>query len=280
MPLGTAQLLGTRALTKPPRFSGNDEDWKEWNFQFWGYAGLLSQTMHTQVRAASRIPQPLHVIYALEDTLATRSRNVYAVPDQHGYEAWRRLCAQREPTTSFRIAGMLQALISPDFKADSLESWESSWPQWEEEVFCYGRKSGKSSPTEMRVFVVLNRAPTAIAAQPQTQAVEFEENYDRLREVLRTCKETARRYRGGGQPKFKSQYQERAPMEPGCRLPLERKRKRRKTKGQRQRQRQRERKDRWKRERQTTDSGNVRSFAGRVAAADISPKPFPANQER
>eukprot|EP00971_Amphidinium_carterae_P298838 5937013-Amphidinium_carterae.2 len=47
MSLGTAQLLDTRALTKPPRFSGNDEDWNEWSFQFLGYVGLVSQATHT-----------------------------------------------------------------------------------------------------------------------------------------------------------------------------------------------------------------------------------------
>eukprot|EP00971_Amphidinium_carterae_P161725 3205827-Amphidinium_carterae.1 len=39
-----------------------------------------------------------------------------AVSDQHGYEAWRRLCAQYEPTTSTRTTGMSQALISPDLE--------------------------------------------------------------------------------------------------------------------------------------------------------------------
>eukprot|EP00971_Amphidinium_carterae_P176012 3489040-Amphidinium_carterae.1 len=62
-------------------------------------------------------------------------------------------------------AGMLQALTSPDFKNDSLESWEPLRLQWEAEVF---------------------RARTTITAQLQMEAGEFEDNYERLREVLRT----------------------------------------------------------------------------------------------
>eukprot|EP00971_Amphidinium_carterae_P290610 5770548-Amphidinium_carterae.2 len=135
--------------------SGNDEDWHGRNFQFLGYVGLVSQTMYKQMKVVSRIPQPLHAIDALEDTLATQSRSLYflltqlvsgrafvilrAVPDQHVYESWRRLCAQYEPTTNTGTAGVLKALISPDFKNDSLESWKFFWLQWLQ--FCYERAS-------------------------------------------------------------------------------------------------------------------------------------------
>eukprot|EP00971_Amphidinium_carterae_P177777 3526124-Amphidinium_carterae.4 len=90
MSLGTAQLRDTRALKKPPKFSGNDEDWSEGSLQFLGYVCLESRS---------------DSIDALEDTFATQSRNLYflltqlvsgrafvilrAVPNQHGYEAWR-----------------------------------------------------------------------------------------------------------------------------------------------------------------------------------------------
>eukprot|EP00971_Amphidinium_carterae_P148322 2939960-Amphidinium_carterae.1 len=55
MSLGTAQLLDTRALTKPPRLSGNDEDYEN------------------SVTDSPTLP----AIDALEDTIATQSRNLY-----------------------------------------------------------------------------------------------------------------------------------------------------------------------------------------------------------
>eukprot|EP00971_Amphidinium_carterae_P038993 766625-Amphidinium_carterae.1 len=81
----------------------------------------VSQAM--QMKAVSRwIPQPLQSIDLF--VLAKQS----GIPDQHGYEAWRRLCAQYEPTTSTRAVGMLPGLIAPNFSRDSLESWESQNP--------------------------------------------------------------------------------------------------------------------------------------------------------
>eukprot|EP00971_Amphidinium_carterae_P349912 6491290-Amphidinium_carterae.4 len=87
--------------------------------------------MHTQMKAVLRSAQPLYSIDALEETLSTQSRSLHflltqlvsgrafmilrAVPDQHGYEAWHRLCAQYAPTTSTRTVGMSQALIAPNF---------------------------------------------------------------------------------------------------------------------------------------------------------------------
>eukprot|EP00971_Amphidinium_carterae_P148806 2950300-Amphidinium_carterae.1 len=144
MSLGTAQLLDTRALTKPLRCRN------EWNFQFWGYVGLLSQFMHTHMKGVSR----RSLYFLLTQWVAGRAFvTLKAVPDQHGYEAWRRLCAQCEPTTSIRSAGMLKALISPDFKNGLLESWESSWLHWEAEAFRYKREGGKQLPMETRVSV-------------------------------------------------------------------------------------------------------------------------------
>eukprot|EP00971_Amphidinium_carterae_P171080 3390572-Amphidinium_carterae.1 len=63
MSLGTAQLLDTGALTKPPSFSGNEKIGMSGTSNFWDL-----------------------------------------------------LCAQCEPTTSTRTAGVLQALTSPGFQ--------------------------------------------------------------------------------------------------------------------------------------------------------------------
>eukprot|EP00971_Amphidinium_carterae_P243332 4831828-Amphidinium_carterae.1 len=76
MGLCRAQLLDTRALTKPPGFSGSDEDWSAWSSQCLGCVGLVSQTMHTQMRTVARITQPLHSIDQLEESLATQSRSL------------------------------------------------------------------------------------------------------------------------------------------------------------------------------------------------------------
>eukprot|EP00971_Amphidinium_carterae_P098236 1943417-Amphidinium_carterae.2 len=81
MALGTAQLLDTKALTKPPRFSGNDEDWSEsrceWSFQFLGYVGLVSQLIH-KMRIVARITYFLHSIDLLVvESLSTQSRSLH-----------------------------------------------------------------------------------------------------------------------------------------------------------------------------------------------------------
>eukprot|EP00971_Amphidinium_carterae_P155506 3083915-Amphidinium_carterae.2 len=76
-----------------------------------------------------------------------------------GYEAWLRLCAQCEPTTNTCAAGMLQELMSPDFKNDLLDMVGGRGVPVRE------RESGKRFPMEIRVYMVLNTPPTAIAAQ-------------------------------------------------------------------------------------------------------------------
>eukprot|EP00971_Amphidinium_carterae_P185404 3681269-Amphidinium_carterae.1 len=105
--------------------------------------------MHMQMKTVSLIPQPLHAIDALEDTLATQSRNLYflltqlvsgqafvllrAVPDQHRHEAWRRLCAQYEPTTRTRSLALLVCCRR------SCRQISRTILQWEAEGFRYER---------------------------------------------------------------------------------------------------------------------------------------------
>eukprot|EP00971_Amphidinium_carterae_P060387 1194876-Amphidinium_carterae.1 len=81
---------------------------------------------------------------------------------------------------------------------DSLEAWETTWLQWEADLHRYEKESGKTVAAEIKVSVILNRAPQQIAAQLQMQASEFEEDYEHLRGILRTYLEAARRYQGGG----------------------------------------------------------------------------------
>eukprot|EP00971_Amphidinium_carterae_P178863 3547490-Amphidinium_carterae.1 len=70
--------------------------------------------MHTHIEGVSWIAQP-----SVPSPYSVGLGTLRAAPDQHGYEAWwKKLCAEYEPTTSTRTAGMIQALCSPDFRSD------------------------------------------------------------------------------------------------------------------------------------------------------------------
>eukprot|EP00971_Amphidinium_carterae_P292553 5807951-Amphidinium_carterae.1 len=158
-------ILDTRALTKPPRFSGRDDDWRDWSFQFTSYIGLVSNKMHVQMQACARRTEPLQPMTVLIEQLMMQSRNLYfslvqlvggralailrAIPDQHGFEAWRRLSM----TLHFEPA------------------IATNYLQWKADVHRYQRRSGKELAVETRL---------------QMHIAEYESDYEKVREVLRT----------------------------------------------------------------------------------------------
>eukprot|EP00971_Amphidinium_carterae_P256978 5101790-Amphidinium_carterae.1 len=152
-------ILDTRALTKPPRFSGRNVR---------SDASLCSSIEPLMMQSRNLLVQ----------LVGGRALTIpRAIPDQHGFEAWRRLTLQLEPAIATRTVGMLQSLLTPAFRTDSLMNLETDYLQWEADVHRYQRES-----------------PNAIAPQLQMHAAGYESDYKKLREALRTFLESSRRW--------------------------------------------------------------------------------------
>eukprot|EP00971_Amphidinium_carterae_P264164 5240473-Amphidinium_carterae.1 len=75
--LGGGGLIDTRALTKPQRFSGKEEEWRDWCFQFEAYAGLLGHGLLGHMEQAGVLTGNMHPIGVLTQDLADLSRSLY-----------------------------------------------------------------------------------------------------------------------------------------------------------------------------------------------------------
>eukprot|EP00971_Amphidinium_carterae_P330268 6463206-Amphidinium_carterae.1 len=188
-------LIDTRALTKIRAFDGKESSWRDWSFQFESYCGLLSAALHRHMTEVKNVTTPLHSMQILQDDLAVLSRSMFfllvqlvggvamtivrGVEEQHGFEAWRRLCQHYEPQVATRTVGVLQTLLSPVFRTDSLQLWHEDFLKWESELRHYERDAQPLSD-EVKVALVLARAPSSIADVLRIQASQFADDFPRL----------------------------------------------------------------------------------------------------
>eukprot|EP00971_Amphidinium_carterae_P324865 6454847-Amphidinium_carterae.1 len=151
----------------------------------------------------------------LQDDLATTSRQLYflltqlvggialtilrAVEEQHGFEAWRRLCQHFEPAVATRTVGVLQSLLNPTFRGDSLQHWHEDLLKWESELRYYERDAQALSDG-VKVALVLARAPSSIADVLRVQASQFADDFQKLRGLLSAYIESGRQWPGVSTP--------------------------------------------------------------------------------
>ena len=45
--------IDTRILGRPEKFSGKDEDWKDWKFDLMNYLGAINSTYHDVLEAVT-----------------------------------------------------------------------------------------------------------------------------------------------------------------------------------------------------------------------------------
>ena len=57
--LMASQLLDLQSLSKPQRFDGQEQKWRDWRFSFEAYCGLLADGFQTTTQQSSEHPTPV-----------------------------------------------------------------------------------------------------------------------------------------------------------------------------------------------------------------------------
>ena len=138
-PRGLPSLVDTKAIGKPPTFSGYVDvngqpegmPWSRWSSVFQSYRGSfdptatrLLQQVETHVEDPVVVDNTgmtdverrlsIHLFHVLALTFRGKALQVVRrVPEGFGFEAWKQLCREFEPRLPSRFQGMLQALLSP-----------------------------------------------------------------------------------------------------------------------------------------------------------------------
>ena len=141
-------------LSRPPSFTGKEEDWTEWSFVMRSYLTVQADEMAALIEAAEATAEPDVSMAAIERTLGAGGRQaarkmfhmlVMTVKgpalgvlrgnlQQNGALAWRALVKRYEPNTAPRIQSLMSSILSwPQFPAD-LVTYETKLAEWEETI--------------------------------------------------------------------------------------------------------------------------------------------------
>eukprot|EP00971_Amphidinium_carterae_P183910 3650918-Amphidinium_carterae.1 len=150
----------------------------------------------------------MHPIGVLTQDLADFSRSLYfllaqllagkaltilrAVPDQHGFAAWRTLKQHYEPSIATRTVGLLQHILNPTMRQSSLAEWEEDLLTWEADVRRYERETSKQLDVDIQVAVAMSRLPSSMAGHIQARAKDFHQDYPALRGAVTSFLEANR----------------------------------------------------------------------------------------
>ena len=113
-----ASLLDLRSLSKPQRFNGQEQKWRDWRFSFEAYCGLLADDFQVTMEQSAAHPTPVSMtalptrkqefsktlFFLLVQLLEGRALAILKmIKDQNGMEAWRQLVKFYEPTAPLRV---------------------------------------------------------------------------------------------------------------------------------------------------------------------------------
>ena len=206
-------LLDTRQINKPSPFGGAQKEWLEWKFKFTNYLFLVSDRYYDLLTAAEQSADPIadqadetrrrlqHVLYAVMASLLTGKclKQLQVVPDQNGFEAWRLLVAEMEPRLIQHRLGMLNRLMSVDLSGTD-DVFKERLSSWERDIAEYERLTTKHFDPELKMAVVLQRAPDGLRQHLQLSAHTFGNDWDRMRNVIEMYLQTRRVWQSGQGP--------------------------------------------------------------------------------
>ena len=215
------QLIDTKGLAKPDKFSGSEENFLYWRTRIESFLVAAvpeleevlewAEEFDTEINRADVVAawgdlNPSHKtvegieqldaqVYALLQTLCEREAFsiVRSSGKNRGFESWRKLLRRFDPTTGGRRRAMLRHILNPN-KITKIEELSAALEQWEELVRQYeSRKKADGTrhqlDEEIKVSVLEHLCPPEIERHLQLNRTRYS-NYTDVRQELVTYLET------------------------------------------------------------------------------------------
>ena len=174
------KTLNPKLVNPPDAFQGTDADWERYKFGFltWittvhsGYPELMkkaaSQTDEIDfvemTEADEQLSTNLFAILVGQRQAGEIPAIAMLVPDRNGFELWRRMRARFEPENKHKPYAWLRALSNPTFPTKESQ-WQRGLEEWEGEIAKYGREYGKDFDGDLKLAILSEVAPKALAPQ-------------------------------------------------------------------------------------------------------------------
>lgn len=192
------KTLNPKLVNPPDPFQGTDADWERYKFGFVTWIGTVDPSYPDLLKKAESEKDEVAAV-ELSEGDEQLSTNLFAilvgqcqhgeipamamlVPDRNGLELWRRMYARFEPENKHKPFAWLRALSNPTFPTkESL--WQRGLEEWEGEIAKYEREYGKSFDEDLKLAILSEVAPKALAPQIAMNSASLT-SYKSMREFV------------------------------------------------------------------------------------------------
>ena len=176
-------LVDTRLLGRPKSYSGHRGEWQTWKYVFKSYVGAMDSKLLDFLDGAEGATAPI-VYGTLSDDAKTAARTVAFVlsqlmqgatlqivmntPSYNGFEAWRLITKQEEPTSGASQVNLLSSIMATRFSGN-LEKFIEEAQRLEGQFQMYERMHMEVIPDTLKQAILKSQAPSAIKSQIDLQ---------------------------------------------------------------------------------------------------------------
>ena len=182
---GQQQAGFSRHIKAPDAFKAETrseelQKWQDWKFAFENFIGMIDSQLLKDMKNVEKTATEIKMS-SLNEEVKPRSEKLYSmlsmlmknrplrlvrgVQEQNGFEAWRVLMKDMQPSTRQRSLALVQALNKVKF--DSSKSVTEQLPQFETMVREYERVSQTTYHEDLKVAAILTALPSALRTSLQ-----------------------------------------------------------------------------------------------------------------
>ena len=91
---------------------------------------------------------------------------------------------EQEPVVATRRLALLAELLHPKFNNTDESKFQDDWARWERSILDYEEFDQKPFDKNLKIAIVLERAPEEVKRYSQINAMNFQDDYEKFKSVL------------------------------------------------------------------------------------------------
>ena len=201
--MGAAPLVvDTRTIGKIDGFDGTSSAWADWQFKARAWISLLplaGRDVDGLLQGAESSPNPVDrallatdieqfgvILYGI---LAQCCRGrvmslIRRVDRGNGWEVWRQLFLEFQPSEPIRHSAMLAGILTPMWESAGTGNFIIVLNEWETRIHEYTAQAGEPVSDTVNISVVLRWAPREVKDLPRGQMANIGNDFSKLKHIL------------------------------------------------------------------------------------------------
>ena len=200
--MATPMALDMRTIGRIDSFDGRPESWADWSFKARAWISLLplpgrdidafltgaeiTTGVIDRTLLATDVENFGVILYGVfVNCCKGRAMSlIHRVVRGNGWEVWRQLFLEFQPSEPIRHSAMLAGILTPPWEALNAIQFIEKLNAWETSIYEYVNQSGEVVSDSVKISIILRWAPKEIKDLVRGQMANIGSDFSRLRHIL------------------------------------------------------------------------------------------------